>query len=282
METIIAMKNIKKCFGDKIALNNVNISVKEGEIFGLLGPSGAGKTTIIKLLIGQLVPSDGMATIFDTNTKCITNEIYNTLGMVLDTSGLYERLSCYDNLLLFSEIYGINKANIKQVLAKVELENEAKKAVSKLSKGMKQRLVLARAIMHSPKLLFLDEPTSGQDPATALKVHKLIYELRDQGSTIFLTTHNMEEAYGICDNIALLNDGRIIEYGIPEEICRKYNAKKNITILLKDGQKMEIANDKSSASIISKCFELDAVESIHSSEPNLESVFLLLTGRKLV
>lgn len=144
---------------------------------------------------------------------------------------------------------------------------------------MIQRLVLARAIMHPPKILFLDEPTSGLDPATSLKIHKLIFELKDNGTTIF-TTHNMEEATKLCNNVALLNEGNIVQYVNPNGICRKYNFKQNIYILLKDGQKITLPNDKSSADKISKYFSDNSVESIHSSEPTLETVFIKLTGSK--
>ncbi len=282
MKPIIIMDYIQKSFHGKKVLKDINCTVGEGEIFGLLGPSGAGKTTMINILTGQLKVDGGFASILGTDCQKLTDEVHAQIGMVLDNSGLYDRLSCYDNLALFAEIFKVPKSEIKQVLSKVKLEDAAKKPVSKLSKGMVQRLVLARAILHSPKLLFLDEPTSGLDPATVLEIHKLIFELREKGTTIFLTTHNMEEATKLCDNISLLNEGNIIEYGSPESLCRKYNTQKNIYISLKNGQKIELSCDSSSASDISDYFARDMVESIHSSEPNLETVFITLTGRKLV
>lgn len=282
MEDVIKMNNIKKSFGNVNALREVSCSVGKGEIFGLLGPSGAGKTTIIKILTGQILPTEGEAALFGTDTRNLTEEIYGKIGMVLDNSGLYTRLTCYDNLKLFTELYRLDKAEISEVLAKVQLKEATNQTVSKLSKGMTQRLVLARAIIHHPKLLFLDEPTSGLDPATMLAIHKIIIELKKNGTTIFLTTHNMEEAYKLCDNIALLNEGKIIEYGEPETICRKYNSEKKINILLKNGEILELPNDGSSAEQIGDCFKNNQVETIHSSEPNLETVFISLTGRKLV
>jgi len=277
----IEMKCISKNFGEKLVLDQVSFSVGEREIFGLLGPSGAGKTTMIKILTGQTCASDGEAFVLGADTRHIRDEIYSKIGMVLDNQGLYERLSCYYNLKMFAEIYDIDKANIERVLTQVGLLEAMKKQVSQLSKGMKQRLVLARAIMHNPQLLFLDEPTSGLDPATALEIHKLIFELRDNGTTVFLTTHNMAEATKLCDNVALLNEGKIVEYGVPDEICRKYNPKKIVSVLLKDGQIMELSIDKTSAPQISELFKNEIVESIHSSEPDLETVFIQLTGRKL-
>ena len=282
VESVITMKNVQKVFGKNTALKDVSCNVHKGEIFGLLGPSGSGKTTIIKILTGQMKATSGETTVFSTPTVKITEDIYNKIGIVADNSGLYTRLSCYDNLKIFAKIYGVDKEQIHAVLEKVELQDALKKSASKLSKGMAQRIVLARAILHQPKLLFLDEPTSGLDPATSKKIHQLIFEMREAGTTIFLTTHNMEEATTLCDNIALLNDGVIIEYGNPKEICRKYNADKKISILLKSGELLEIPNSGEQAKQIAQLFENDLVESIHSSEPNLESVFIQLTGRKLV
>jgi len=281
MKKCIEMKNVSKSFDKKLVLDHISFIVEESEIFGLLGPSGAGKTTMIKILTGQTNASYGEAFVLGADTRHITDEIYSKIGMVLDDQGLYERLSCYYNLKIFAEIYDINKDNIERVLAQVGLMDAMKKPVSQLSKGMKQRLILARAIMHNPQLLFLDEPTSGLDPATALEIHQLIFDLRDSGTTIFLTTHNMAEATKLCDNVALLNEGKIVEYGVPDEICRKYNPKKIVSLLLKDGQILDLPIDKTSSEKIAKMFENELVESIHSSEPNLETVFIQLTGRKL-
>jgi ABC-2 type transport system ATP-binding protein len=282
LDCVIAMQNINKTFADKTALKDVTFSVDKSEIFGLLGPSGAGKTTIIRILTGQLPKTSGEANLFGVSTDRLTDEVYSKIGMVLDNSGLYTRLNCYDNLAIFAEIYNVDKGEIRKVMELVRLTDELRKTVSVLSKGMTQRLVLARAILHSPQILFLDEPTSGLDPATALEIHNLLFELRDSGVTIFLTTHNMEEATLLCDRVALLNSGVIIECDAPDALCRKYNTEKSISILLKDGKKATLPNDNTSATQISEYFKQNLVESIHSSEPNLETVFIALTGRKLL
>lgn len=278
----IVIHNISKSFNEKCVLEEVNLKIEEGEIFGLLGPSGAGKTTLIKILTGQLKPDWGEGTIFGKSCSRLDREDYKMIGMVLDNSGLYDRLSCYDNMLLMARIYGVDKNRIGELLKRVGLEDAAKKAVDKLSKGMRQRLVLARAMLHRPKLLFLDEPTSGLDPAVTQTIHRLLQELKQEGTTIFLTTHNMDEAYRLCDHAALLNDGRIVEYGVPEELCRKYNTQNIITILCKDKSMVELKNTKDNAGRIMEYFQEECVESIHSSEPNLETVFMELTGRRLI
>lgn len=281
MTHVIKMKQVEKSFNAIKVLQDISCSVGEREIFGLLGPSGAGKTTIINILTGQIKANGGEATLFGVDSGKLTEKIHERIGMVLDDSGLYPRLSCYDNLDIFAGIFRVPKSRIKETLEKVKLGDAVKKPVTKLSKGMTQRLVLARAILHKPELLFLDEPTSGLDPNTMREIHKLIFEIRENGTTIFLTTHNMEEATKLCDNVALLNEGKIVEYGAPDVLCRRHNTAKTIKLLLKNGENTELPCDSASARIIAGYFAEGMVESIHSSEPNLETVFIKLTGRDL-
>ena len=281
MEDYIKTSNISRYFGDKEVLKSINITVKKGEIFGLLGPSGAGKTTLIKILTGQIRQSGGEARILDRDTQKLDQNIYAALGMVLDNVGLYDRLSCQDNLALFTRIYNISGDCIDDKLEMVGLLDAKKRSVMKLSKGMKQRLVLARALLHEPRILFLDEPTSGLDPSTAAGIHKIILDQKKKGTAIFLTTHNMEEATKLCDHVALLHEGNIVEYGNPMQICRKYNHQNRIKILLKSGEMLTIDNDKNSAPYISEYLQNNMIDTIHSTEPNLETVFMELTGKEL-
>jgi len=215
----VSMKNVGKSFGSHPVLKDVTFETKEGEIFGMLGPSGAGKTTIINILTRQLTADSG---------ECHVSATSNEIGLMLDEDGLYSRLSCLDNLIVFEDIYGISRERTKETLKRVGLSDSANKPVSQLSKGMRQRMALARAVLHQPKVIFLDEPTSALDPVTARGIHKLINELREQGATIFLTTHNMEEASNLCDQIVLLHKGTIVERGTPKEICERYNAVKTV------------------------------------------------------
>ncbi|MCL2402780.1 MAG: ABC transporter ATP-binding protein [Coriobacteriia bacterium] len=212
---MIYLKNVSKSFGEQKVLTNLSLEALSGEIFGLLGPSGAGKTTIINILTGQLSADAGTHNI-DVDTS--------ELGLMLEEDGLYPQLSCIENLNIFADIYRLPRARSAEVLESVGLGDALKRPVSELSKGMKQRLALARAIMHRPKILFLDEPTSNLDPNTARGIHQLIEDLRDSGSTIFLTTHNMEEAVKLCDKVALLHKGTIIEQGEPKEICKRHDS----------------------------------------------------------
>lgn len=280
MKYVIEMKGIVKRFSDKEVLRGVDLKVCAGEIFGLLGPSGAGKTTIIKILTGQIKQSEGESRILGRETTALDASVYKKLGMMMDNLGLYERLSCYDNLSLFARIYDVPRSRIPEVLNQVDLSKAAKVPVSKLSKGMRGRLALARAVMSEPEILFLDEPTSGLDPSAAAMIHQLIKREQKRGAAIFLTTHNMEEADKLCGHIALLNEGRIVEYGSPEEIRLRYNHQNKLQIRLLDGKSVELFNDSSAADTVQEYLKKGMLETIHSTEPSLETVFMELTGRK--
>ena len=216
---MIRVNNIVKRFGELTVLKDVSFEAKDNEIFGLLGPSGAGKTTIINILTNQLNADSGS---FDTGATALET------GLMLDAEGLYVRLSCLNNLNIFAEIYGIPRSKSLDALRNVGLEDAAKKSVNVLSKGMRQRLALARAILHEPNVLFLDEPTSGLDPTSARGIHTLITSLCDNGATVFLTTHNMDEAIKLCNHIALLHKGEIVEFGVPIEICERHDSFKTV------------------------------------------------------
>ncbi|MCW3489488.1 ABC transporter ATP-binding protein [Dethiobacter alkaliphilus] len=280
MEHVISVRNLRKTFKDNIALKNLTFDVRAGEIFGFLGPSGSGKTTTIKILTSQLMPSSGEAKIFGKDVFLQQSNIYQSIGVLTDTSGLYERLSVRDNLSLFAEINGVAKKDIDEALDRVGLLPAARQEAKKLSRGMKQRLMIARAVLHKPKLLFLDEPTSALDPGTSLDIHRLLRKLNKEGTTIFLTTHNMEEADKLCDTVAFLNDGEIVDIGSPQALKLKYTNNK-IKVILKDNQAITVNNEKADAAKIHSWMNDEQILAIHSLEPNLEQVFLKLTGREL-
>lgn len=280
---VIQIKDVCKAFDQRQVLNNISLSVEEGEIFGLLGPSGAGKTTLIKMLIGLLSATSGNIAILGKELDKKIDESFPSFGMVLDNDGLYDRLNCYDNLELYARIYSISnrKKVINDLLEKVGLIESSKKSVSNLSKGMRQRLSFARAILHSPKIVFLDEPTSGLDPATTLQIHSMMKMLKESGTTIFLTTHNMNEAQKMCDHLALLNDGNIVEEGTPEDICLHHRKKCEVNIEMTNGEKYMVDSHDLLTVLQTVLDTNNKIRSIHSNEPNLEEVFIELTGRDL-
>lgn len=280
---VIQIKDVCKAFDQRQVLNNISLGVEEGEIFGLLGPSGAGKTTLIKMLIGLLSATSGNIAILGKELDKKIDESFPSFGMVLDNDGLYDRLNCYDNLELYARIYSISnrKKVINDLLEKVGLIESSKKSVSNLSKGMRQRLSFARAILHSPKIVFLDEPTSGLDPATTLQIHSMMKMLKESGTTIFLTTHNMNEAQKMCDHLALLNEGNIVEEGTPEDICLHHRKKCEVNIEMTNGEKYMVDSHDLLTVLQTVLDTNNKIRSIHSNEPNLEEVFIELTGRDL-
>lgn len=281
MQRAITINNVSHSFKDKKVLKGINLEIKKGEIFGLLGPSGAGKTTLINIVTGQLNASEGVCQISGVDSSKLSGEQYKKIGVMMDHFGLYERMSCFDNLKFYDLLDGNRTSHIDYVLSQVGLLESKKVQVANLSKGMKNRLSFARAILRKPEILFLDEPTSGLDPNTTKEIHRMILEEKEKGTTIFLTTHNMREAEKLCDNIALLNEGKIVEYGKPAELCRKYNNQKKYKLHLKSGEDVELSHEKDDIEKLIFYLQNEELETIHTNEPDLEMIFMTLTGGEL-
>ena len=272
---MITVEKITKRFGNKTALNQIQFNVDKGEIFGFLGPSGAGKTTLINILTGQLKADEGTTQLLGKDTMDLTPEDLARIGLVGDSSGYYEKLSLEKNLIVYAKIYGLPNSRVDEVLEQVGLLESKKTIAEKLSTGMRQRMFLARALLNRPELLFLDEPTSGLDPMTSKKIHRLLEELKAAGTTIFLTTHDMVEATEMCDRISLLNQGDLVEIGTPRDIIQKYNKEKRVKVTFVDHNVQVMAFEDL------KDQDMTQVELIHSMEPTLEDIFIQLTGEKL-
>lgn len=272
---MITVEKITKRFGNKTALNQIEFNVDKGEIFGFLGPSGAGKTTLINILTGQLKADEGTTELLGKETKNLAPEDLAHIGLVGDSSGYYEKLSLEKNLIVYAKIYGLPNSRVDEVLEQVGLLDSKKVIAEKLSTGMRQRMFLARALLNKPELLFLDEPTSGLDPMTSQKIHRLLNELKESGTTIFLTTHDMVEATEMCDRISLLNQGDLVEIGTPRDIIQKYNKEKRVKVTFKDHTEKVVLFEAL------KEQDLTTVEMMHSMEPTLEEIFIQLTGEKL-
>lgn len=272
MRAWIEARDLTHFFGQKKVLSHVSFSITKGSVTGLLGPSGAGKTTLISILTGQLKPCAGAVEI---QGRCAA-------GIMMDCFGLYERLSVWDNLKIYADLYRVSAGKIDGLLEKTGLGGEKKTPVGKLSKGMRGRVSFCRALLKDVDILFLDEPASGLDPAAAGKIHDLILEEKRAGTTIFLTTHNMHEAGALCDEILLLNAGAIVEQGAPAELCRKYNRENGIAVTLKGGETKTLPNNGAGAARLAAWMREEQIVSIHSTEPDLEEVFLAVTGRRLV
>ena len=276
---VLAMEGTCLSFGAKRVLDGLTFPVARGECFGFLGPSGAGKTTTIKLLTRQLVKDAGRIMLFGRPIENASDADYERIGILSDTSALYERMSIEDNLRLYAKIRGRGEGDIGRLLERMNLADDRKTLVKNCSKGMRQRAALLAALIHSPELLFLDEPTSGLDPAARAEVHRMLMELKAAGTTVFLTTHDMAEADAVCDCIAILNEGRIVAEGEPESLKLRF-ARNRIVVTTRTHGVIETTKDATAAGDLHELFAAGEVLSIHSDEPDLEEVFLELTGRE--
>ncbi|GGJ88486.1 bacitracin ABC transporter ATP-binding protein [Lentibacillus kapialis] len=282
MENTIEVKGMQKVFGSHAAIKHVSFNVEQGEIFGLLGPSGSGKTTTIKILTGELVQTDGDVNVLGIDSKFFgTPDFKSGIGILSDNSSLYERLTVHDNLKLFCKLYNAPLSHIGEILREVNLKDERNKTVSKLSKGMKQRVLLAKALMHKPDLIFLDEPSSALDPGNTAQIHRGLQKLNEAGTTIFLTTHNMEEATELCDRVAFLHKGELQELDSPDALRYKYSTHA-FHVETFAGERIVIENKRENADQISELVANGQVKALHTDNPTLGQIFLKVTGKELV
>ena len=250
---MIKAENLTKIFGDVTALDNISFQIKESEIFGFLGPNGAGKTTTIRILSTLISPTSGKFTINGKDPKEDSSRIRSVIGLLTETPGMYEKISAYDNLKYFSNFYDISekkrKNNIEKYLKMFDLWKRKDALVATYSKGMKQKLALSRALIHEPKILFLDEPTAALDPESAHMVRNFIESLKKEKTTVFLCTHNLEEASNLSDRVCIIKK-KIIKIASLAELQtnKKY---KNVEIVFKDDSKKFIDIIKPIKEIIS-------------------------------
>jgi ABC-2 type transport system ATP-binding protein len=214
----IEVENLVKKYNLLTALDGISFTISPGEIFGFLGPNGAGKTTTIRILTGQLRPTSGHARVAGCDVVTQRQELKPQIGVVFEYQNLYQRLSARDNLNFSASLYGVPHTRVDQILNQVQLHDRANDSLKKYSNGMKQRLLIARALLHSPTVLFLDEPTRGLDPNMARQIRSIVSDLATQGITVFLTTHYMEEADQLCDRVAILDLGKMVVLDAPEKL----------------------------------------------------------------
>ena len=279
MENIIEVRSLTKRYGEFTAVDNIEFSVKKGIIFGFLGPNGAGKTTTIRTLTGRLKSTSGDAFVLGKNIQSDMDDIYNEIGVVSESQNLYERLTVLENIEFFRQLYKASKQNLEEVLEVLDLNHKRNAPVSSLSKGLKQRVLLSRSILHQPKLIFLDEPTSGLDPQSANAVQAFIKTMNEKGTSIFLTTHDMDEADRLCHDIAFINQGKIVAQGSPEDLKKPF--RKNIVDVFFEGDS-ECRNydlNKDGLSELARDAESKNVLKMNSREVTLREVFLELADK---
>lgn len=269
---------------ENYAVEDVSFKIKKGEVFGFLGPSGAGKSTTQQILIGLLSLQKGEANIGGYDIRKPKEELFNLIGVSFEHPNVYKKLSGLENLEFYKKMFSVKTQDSMKLLRMVGLEDAANKKAGGYSKGMLQRLVFARSMLNDPKIWFLDEPTSGLDPNTASEIKKIIRKKNKEGSTIFLTTHNMYIADELCDRIAFINEGKIELIDSPRNLKLKYG-EKLVKIEYKENGKLKkesisMVNDKDKEKL-NRLINNGHIETMHSQEATLEEIFIKITGRGL-
>ncbi|HWQ68174.1 MAG TPA: ABC transporter ATP-binding protein [Methanospirillum sp.] len=301
--TAIQADHLFKKFGIVTAVNDISLTVQEGEIFGFLGPNGAGKTTTIRLLTGVLTPDEGTVQINDINIHRHPLHAKMHMGVIPESSTVYGDLTAKQNLDLSGKMYGMSRAlrneRIDEVLSQLNLSSKRDALVRNLSKGMKQRVSIACAIIHRPSVLFLDEPTSGLDVQSRRLVIDTIHQMNEQGSTIFLTTHNIDEANMLCQKVCIINKGKIVAQDSPERLKNMFSTTQSVEVSfdrsvepalfeMEGVLRVEPCGDKwrlftDNPDRVLKCIvgraerESIGITSLMTSGPSLEEAFVQLT-----
>ncbi len=279
----VEVENLVKHYGDVRALDGVSLQASAGEIFGLLGHNGAGKSTMIRILTGRAKPTSGHARVLGHEVPRELEAVRGQINLVAETPNLYGRATAAENLELFCALYGLPRGRAAEVLAEVRLSAVAKRKVKTFSTGMRQRLLLARALLNTPRVLFMDEPTRGLDPQSARHLHQIVKRLAQGGATIFLTTHDMHEADELCARVAFLADGRIVALDTPQELKLSIaDRAPEVDVTLDDGSQARLKlHDDGDARRLQELVAARLVRSVHSLEPTLADVFIHLSGRSL-
>ena len=280
----INVSNLSHWYGNLQAVKEINFEVYPGEILGFLGPNGAGKSTTIKVLTGQLALKGGTAQILGRDIGRDDPVLQSQIGVTFEEKNLYLEMTALENLNFFASLFGLRNPGSLEALQRVGLAERAKDRVANYSKGMRQRLMIARAFINKPKVLFLDEPTDGLDPVTASQIRKTIREEADRGAAVLLTTHNMFEADELSDRVAFINEGEIVALDTAENLKLKYG-KRSVRVRLRDGdgvreEKLPLDGGKSSTHLSELAASPDLM-TIHTEEATLEAIFIRLTGRGL-
>jgi ABC-2 type transport system ATP-binding protein len=239
--SVITINQLTRHFKETVAVDNLSLEVHAGEIFGFLGHNGAGKTTTVRLLNGVIEPTSGSMRVLDLDPQVDGPKLRARTGVLTETPSLDERLTAWDNLSIYADLYGVPGAEVRgrihELLTEFDLADRANEKVGGYSKGMKQRLALARALLHKPELLFLDEATSGLDPVSAHHVNELIERMaRREGCTVFMCTHNLVEAQRLCDRVVILEHGRLVALGTPTELTRQYVRRLDVEVEVAEEQ----------------------------------------------
>ena len=283
---MIDVKNLEFTYpgNSETTIKNISFSIEKGEIFGFLGPSGAGKSTTQKILIGILKKYSGKVSVYGSEISEVKGDFYNNIGVSFEFPNLYSKLTGRENLDFFTSLYNTTRNRTDELLDMVDLSDAADKRVSDYSKGMKMRLNFCRSLIHDPEIIFFDEPTSGLDPLNGKRIKDIIRDLKEQGKTIFLTTHNMNVAEELCDRVAFIVDGQLNLIDSPRRLkidkgekSVRLEYQKDSKTVHRDFHLNSIGTDLDFLNLIKN----EVIETIHTKEATLEDIFIQTTGRKL-
>ncbi|MBC7266595.1 MAG: ABC transporter ATP-binding protein [Coriobacteriia bacterium] len=283
-EPAIAVKDLRFSYGEIEAVKGISFEVMPGEILGFLGPNGAGKSTTIKMLIGLLPPQGGTATVLGTDVALDDPGLQARIGVCFEEKNLYLNMTARENLEFFAALYGVKDADVEGALRRVGLADRANDRVKTFSKGMRQRMMIARAFINRPDVLFLDEPTDGLDPVTAAAIRATIKEEAERGAAVLLTTHDMFEADELSDRVAFMNEGRIVALDTPENLKLKHGTRAvRVRLRDKEGVREEVLplGDGEATARLAELAASPDLLTIHTEEATLEQIFIALTGRGL-
>jgi ABC-2 type transport system ATP-binding protein len=281
----IEARNLSYAYGDVVAVDDVSFSVAPGEILGFLGPNGAGKSTTIKILTGQLMPKSGGARVLGIDVSTDDPVMQAQIGVCFEEKNLYESMSARENLRFFARLFGIKNVDADDLLRRVGLADRASDRVAKYSKGMRQRLMMARTLVNTPKVLFLDEPTAGLDPVSAQAIRRLIQQEADRGAAVLLTTHDMHEADELSNRVAFINEGKLYAVDTPENL-KLQHGKRSVKVRVREAdgvRERSVSLDDADAAgdALKAAVGSAGLMTIHTEEATLENIFIKMTGRGL-
>ena len=282
----IIADNLTYWYGEQMAVDHISFAVGDGEILGFLGPNGAGKTTTVNILTGQLRPKGGKAYLLGMDIARNAERVQGQIGVCFEVTNLYEQMTVVENLRLFARLFGVRPFDAEALLRRVGLAGRGDDRVETYSKGMKQRLMVARSILNRPRVLFLDEPTAGLDPASSEAIRTLILAERERGATVFLTTHDMMEADKLSDRVAFMNQGKIVALDTPHNLKQQYGKRALKAKVLNSKGELEdrevVMDTPDTPQAVRELFAREKVITLHSEEATLEDIFISVTGRGLV
>lgn len=297
MSNVIEVTNLAKRYGNVCAVDHVDLAIGQGEFFGILGPNGAGKTTILELIEGLREPDSGQVSVFGERPWPRNVALLPRIGVQLQASAFFERLTVREQLITFADLYGVDHRRVEEMLEIVGLQDKAKAQTEKLSGGQLQRLSIACSLVHDPELVFLDEPTAALDPQARRNLWEILRDINSSGRTVVLTTHYMDEAESLCDRVAIMDSGRILTVDAPAVMVRGLAAPTRIVLpeqalatqqaLDLDGvESVETGNGSleltthTPTTVLLALAEKQALEGLQVHGTTLEDVFLTLTGRE--